>query len=93
MAKLESMFLVPAEWMDEITARLDRIERNTADRTNEYPAAGEVYSPSEVAEKCGVTRNTVYGWIRKGRLRSVNTGGRVLIPAAAYDEFMEGDQG
>lgn len=70
----------------EIIERLDRIE-GLIKQSGEV----KVYSPSEVAEKLGVTRNTVYAWAKEGKLRSFRTGGKVLIPSTAINELLGGN--
>jgi excisionase family DNA binding protein len=44
--------------------------------------ANEVLTPKEVAEKWRVTVQTVYNWIRSGKLRGEKRGGVWRIPAS-----------
>lgn len=47
-----------------------------------------VYSVSEVAELLGISRGSAYTYVRNGHIRSVNIGGRFIIPKQAVDEFL-----
>ena len=52
----------------------------------------ELYLPEEVAAKLRVNPETVYRWLRTGRLYGVRLGGgRKLwrIPSEALDEFLK----
>lgn len=55
----------------------------------------ELLTATEVAERMGVTRATVYRWIRLGHLQSVRTPGvghRIpadVLPTAVYEEPRE----
>lgn len=44
-------------------------------------------SPETAAEMCEVTRNTIYSWIRTGRIRSMKIGGVRRIPVSALEEL------
>lgn len=50
------------------------------------------YSPQEVAEKIGITAQTVRGWILKGKLRAIKVGpGRsssLRIPESDLKRFL-----
>lgn len=48
------------------------------------------YSVAEVAERLGVSRNTVYRAAKKGDLPSMRVSGRLLIPRAALERKLEG---
>jgi excisionase family DNA binding protein len=41
----------------------------------------------QVAQRLGVSRQTIVNWTRKGLLPGVRLGGRTMIPAAALDRF------
>jgi excisionase family DNA binding protein len=41
------------------------------------------YSPDEVAVLLGISRSSVWRWIRSGELPAGRIGGRVLIPSEA----------
>ena len=47
-----------------------------------------LYSAKEVAEMLGVTRVTVYRWIKEGKLKSVKIGGSVRIWESELNEFI-----
>ena len=78
-----------------IEDRLDRIEqvlreiKRELEKPEPVPVIGRVLSANKVAEILGVTTRTVYGWAREGKLRSIHTGNRVLIPDTALQEFIE----
>lgn len=80
---------VPKEWMEEVSRKLDRIERNTMPKPK-APVIGKVLSANAVAKMMGVSTQTVYAWARQGKLRCVRVGGRVLFPDSALEEFTEG---
>ncbi len=48
----------------------------------------EYYTPEEVAEKLKVTRQAVYNWIARGKLRAVRAERVVRIPRGALEEFL-----
>jgi excisionase family DNA binding protein len=55
-------------------------------------AAGpRAYTPDEVAERLGVSRDTVYRLIRDGHLPVVPHLPKKRIPVAALERFMRGD--
>ena len=80
---------VPKDLLDEINEKLDRIQR-MVERPDPPPELGQVLSAEKVAQMLGVTKRTVYTWAREGKIRSVRTGGRVLFPDSAVEEFMKG---
>lgn len=45
----------------------------------------------ELGEALGVGRNTAYGLVNSGRIRSVRVGRRILVPTSAVDEFLENE--
>lgn len=49
-------------------------------------------TPEEAAQALGVGRGTGYELIRRGELRSIRVGRKILIPLAAIDEFLNGQQ-
>ncbi|MFD2608741.1 helix-turn-helix domain-containing protein [Deinococcus taklimakanensis] len=49
--------------------------------------------PEEVAQLLGIGRNGVYDLIRRGDLRSIAVGRKLLIPLTAIEEFLTGSQG
>ena len=47
---------------------------------------------SDISEKIGVKKRTIYGWIRSGKLRAVRPRGReYLIEPGDFQAFMESD--
>lgn len=58
---------------------------------NEYnaPKMTRFYTVKEVAEVFRVTPNTVYGWIREGKLEAYTILGRVRIAEKAVNKIME----
>lgn len=50
------------------------------------------YTAEEVAERLGLSAWSVRYAVRKGELRAVKLGRRILIPAAALDEFLNGEK-
>ena len=62
-------------------------EQTTTERTERLTRR-----PEEVGRILGIGRNTVYELIRTGQLRSISIGRKILIPLAAIDEFLAGDQ-
>jgi excisionase family DNA binding protein len=44
----------------------------------------------EVREVTRIGRNTLYEWVRTGKLRSLKVGRRVLVPKSAVEELVEG---
>ena len=49
------------------------------------------YTVTEAARLLGVSRNTAYEAVRRGDIRAVNLGRRVLVPRDALDAFLAGD--
>ena len=50
------------------------------------------YSISEAMQVLGVSRSFVMKLLQTGKLRSVKVGRRRLIPRAAIDDLLSGDQ-
>lgn len=46
------------------------------------------YRVAELAEALGLPDSTVRGWIRRGRLRTVQVEGVRLVPAAEWDRLV-----
>lgn len=46
--------------------------------------------PEEVAQLLGIGRNGVYDLIRRGDLRSISVGRKLLIPLTAIEAFLAG---
>ena len=51
----------------------------------------ELLRPGKVAAICGVTRNTVYRWLRRGVLRRIKIGGVTYVSASALREYLNGE--
>ncbi|WP_407569637.1 helix-turn-helix domain-containing protein [Deinococcus altitudinis] len=50
------------------------------------------HKPDEVAPLLGLGRNSVYALIRSGALRSIRVGRKILIPASAITDFLNGEK-
>lgn len=50
----------------------------------------ELLRAAEVADICGVRRNTVYRWIKRGILTRVKIGGATFILAEELREYLRG---
>ena len=48
----------------------------------------KAYSAAEAAEELGVSQWLVREAIRRGEIRSIRIGKRIIIPAAAIDRFL-----
>jgi len=48
----------------------------------------KLYNANQVAEFLGVTRTSVYRWIKAGKLRAVKVGGLVRIKKKDLQEFI-----
>ena len=46
------------------------------------------YTVSEVAERLGIKPRTVYAWAEHGQLPTIRVGKRVLVPAAALEQWL-----
>lgn len=49
----------------------------------------QLMSPQAVADRLGVARVTVYQWIRRGRLRAVRIGGKLLISPPDLEDILQ----
>lgn len=47
------------------------------------------YRPDELATGLGVSRRTVYAWIRQRRILAIRLGTRLRIPAEEYAKIMD----
>jgi len=52
----------------------------------------ELLRPSEVAEICGVSRNTVYRWLRRRVLARHSLGGCTYVTGAELRAFVNGGE-
>ena len=51
-----------------------------------------VYSVAEAGKRLGLSRGLMYEAIRTGQIPSVRIGRRILIPCAALDRLLEGNE-
>ena len=51
-----------------------------------------VYSVAEAGKRLGLSRGLMYEAIRIGQIPSVKIGRRILIPCAALDRLLEGNE-
>jgi excisionase family DNA binding protein len=49
----------------------------------------EVLTPVEAAARLGVTRATVFQWMRRGSIRAYKMGGRYYIPQTAMAALLK----
>ncbi len=47
------------------------------------------YSPREVEQLLGISKNLTYKLIESGELKSVRAGKRILVPAWAVEDFLK----
>ncbi len=47
------------------------------------------YSVAEVAQLLGISRGSVYNYIRSGEIRSVTLGSRIVIPRRVIEELID----
>ena len=50
----------------------------------------DLLRPSDVAEICGVTRNTVFRWLRRGLLERVRIGGATFVKGEDLRFYLNG---
>jgi excisionase family DNA binding protein len=83
------------EWARRIVDALNREPRNGGPFPSLADVGGEpvrlVYSVAEAAVVLGISRTKMFGLLEEGRVRTVRVGRRRLVPAAAIDEFLEGE--
>ncbi len=48
------------------------------------------YRPKELPAITGIGEGRIYRLIAEGRIRSLTLGHRIIVPAAALDEFLRG---
>ena len=62
--------------------------------TKDYlPSHPDLMSPEEAGKAMGVTRQTIYNWIRKGILKSIKVGDVRRITKADLNELIEKKKG
>lgn len=49
----------------------------------------KLYTLTEVEEKLQVTRQSLYNWIRDGKLKAIKFGGNYRISESAINEFIK----
>lgn len=74
--------MIPIEWMEDITARLDSIQESLRAPA---PADDKLLTPHEFAERLGVRYTTVCKWAREGELNCLRFGRKVFIPASELE--------
>lgn len=52
----------------------------------------EYYTPEEIAERFKITRNAVYNWVKRRKLRAIKIGGATRIPKEALENFIRDSQ-
>lgn len=56
-------------------------------------AGAALYTPQEIAERCGLSRRRVYDWLSWGWLRGRRHGGRWVVTAEDWDFFVRISRG
>ena len=51
-----------------------------------------VYSVAEAGKRLGLSRSLMYEAIRTGQVPSIRIGRRILVPCAALDRLLEGNE-
>jgi excisionase family DNA binding protein len=59
------------------------------DKTDTMKKGAEYMTPAQVAELLQVTRRTVYGWIKGGKLKAYSAGGTVRIRRDDIEAFIK----
>ena len=49
----------------------------------------ELWTIREAAARFRVHRGTLYEWIKRGELRAVRIGGKMLVPASEYQRVID----
>ena len=79
--------------------RIDELERLTEQLTDEIVKlkqrnTGEILTPKEVAHKTKLNENTVYCWIREGKIKVIpNLGTALRIPMSQFYDSEEKKDG
>ena len=74
----------------EMQARLDELEASVMPEKR-IEAAPETISMVEAARLAGVHRNTVYGWVKDGKLPAVKSGRERLVKRADLLALVEAE--
>lgn len=51
--------------------------------------ASPFFTPDEVAQRVGVSRQTIIDWIKQGYLPGERVAGRMMVPATALDTYAQ----
>lgn len=84
--KLGQQWRVSAEALEKF------LQGDRSESDSESPLQ-RAFRPDEVAARLKVSRKTVLGWLRKGKLAGYRLGQQWRIPAAALEEFLRGGSG
>lgn len=73
-----------------------RVEPSSAAEPTEpvpsRPPVRRTYNVAEVADLLGVSRSSLYESIRRGELRALQFGRRVVIPVSVVEKMLAGDE-
>ena len=67
----------------------ETLDETLADWLERERQSGLKYTLDQIAEKEGVSRQTVRNWIDAGKLRKIQVGGRVFVRASDYATFKD----
>lgn len=76
-----------------VSAAVDRAMDRWFARHGQPPPPSDYLSPQEVADLLGVHRETVYAWMRDGRIRSCRAGRVRRIRRVDLEAFMNSTRG
>jgi excisionase family DNA binding protein len=62
-------------------------------KDNEESEMSDLISQAEAARLRGVTRAAIQDLVRRGRIRSVNVGGRALVYRSEIEDYEPGEPG
>lgn len=80
----QSFVLVPEDWLNEISEKLDRL----LDMNASVPeASGATFTTEEAAVYLNVDRNTLYRWAREGTVPHRKAGSRLFFSKGELDEW------
>ena len=84
----QSFVLVPRDWLNEISEKLDTIiERGRAD-----PEPGPTMTAAEAAVYLQVDRNTLYRWTRQNKIPHLKVGRKIYYYKGELDSWMRGSE-
>lgn len=81
--KIGSRWFVPEEAVASLEQEIEKLER-----ARKIPEG--YVSIQEVTSRTRLHRNTVYRWIRQGRIPAKKIDGKWLIPVESFQEILEG---